>query len=71
MILEFLTDETILMLYNIDSRFSKDPTNEEALKLLTSTFRSQKTHNMSDQFSVSSEEQQSLDEPKIDRIDTN
>lgn len=27
MILEFLTDETILMLYNIDARFSKDPTN--------------------------------------------
>lgn len=29
MILEALTDETILMLYKLDARFSPDPQNEE------------------------------------------
>jgi len=57
MILEALTDETILMLYKLDNRFSPNPQNEAQLsQQLTSSIRSAKTHQMSEQFSVSSEE---------------
>lgn len=73
MIMEQLTDETILMLYKLENRFSQIPIDEESLWNLASDSEKAKSAanvqaNESLDFSESSDEANSMTNPDFDKI---
>ena len=73
MIMEQLTDETILMLYKLENWFSQIPLDEESLwNLATESDKAKSAtnmqHNESLDFSESSDEANSVANPEIDLI---